>query len=358
MCNRLTLFLVILSLLCSCEPNYEKRTFNFSVETIKLPQPKATVYPELVPGEEYQSSLFKIMDDSLMFSSSIYNGGKNAFMVSEIGTADTLMSMVRRGRGPGEVLRPSPYLYFSEGHAHFIDMMTGKYYDLNVRESLRLGHEHYDSIVSLTSDNTFVNYTDIAFVGKDSLLCFDSCTPAKDIENGLTGIPYFALLNVSDGSHITRYEVFNEVPLVPKPSYKSLIQSFSAFHGCSDRASNMYCFAMVRFPQINFLDCTTGKVHGLRFKNGPKASMKNPYSCFQSICTDGKKIYALYMGVKMQERAAASTKLLVMSWGSSDIDVYDLGGPYFTFDVSSDNLFLAREGEVGKLYSLPLSELK
>ena len=354
----LILCIAFLGVLASCEPNYEKSAFNFPIKEIDFPTAVDSLSPKLVSEEDYHSSLFKVLDDSLLLSVSIYNGGKKAFMLQSIETSDTLMTLVRRGRGPGEALRPNSYVHLEDGNLHFVDKMTGTYYNLDLHKSLQDRTERYDRITSLTPGSTYASYSDIAMVGKDSLLCYNTCVPAKDIEYGLDGVPYFTMFDVTDGKLLQNFRIFENVPLEQKPSYKCDVQLFSAFHGCSNPETGSFCFAMVRFPQINFLDCKTGEVIGLRLRKGPKASMIKPHTCFEAACTDGDRIYLLYSGAKLTERETTDTKLMVVDWSSHRIDCYNLDGPYFTCAVSSDKLYLARDGCVNKLFSLPLSELE
>lgn len=355
--KRLAPFFLAFVLTCACEPNYEKTSFNFPVEIVKLPKSSSLLSPSLVSDNDYQSSLYRVMDDTLLVSASIYKGGKNAFMVANIQTADTVMSFARKGRGPGEVLRPDPYFFLKDGHMYFVDMMTSKLYDFNIRKSIHESREIYDSIIPLNASNTFSSYSDIALVGKDSLLCYDTCIPAEATDISLQGIPYFTLFDLGKSKIVGEYRYFNEIPLKQKSSYKSNVQLFSSFHGCSNFNSGSYCFAMVRFPQINFLDPKTGHFSGIRFENGPRASMRHPHSCFQSICTDGDRIFAIYSGAKLKKLGHANTSLIVFDWKASGFQRYDLDGPYFQCDVASDGLYLARADSESKLYFLPFSDM-
>lgn len=344
---------IILLILSSCQRVNEANLFSFEASVVSMPPSSGMLHPELVSQRDYQSSEFSVLDSLLI---GVDFQKKTFFQIQKLESADTVMMICDKGRGPLEMLSPIPQIDIVDGHAHMYDLLTNKYFDVNIIESIKQNRTIVERTSLLNRESDIpLSLHSVRVAGEDSLICFDACQ--HSIGNALTGIPSFKLFRISDGELLRQYNHINSAP-TKLPKRKNLdIKVILGCHSICNSEIKKVCFLMPRFPQMNFLDYKSGEFHGFRLSDFPKYKPNHPRSYFSGLSTNGDYIFAIFAGVKTKEWRTSNHSLLIFDWDGQVRSLYELDGPYSRCYYSNGYLYLNRVDHEWKLYRIPISDL-
>ncbi len=347
----------VLPIFCCCcgQSINESKVFNYPVTMTSMPEITGELSPELFSEFDYPTSQYKMMGDSVMFARNFSSGSEYFFSFVDLASSDTLARICRKGRGPDEMLTPVPFFDVTDnGKAHIVDYGTSTYYQLNLTESLKQKTMVVDQKLDLTPDGVFSPF--YSSVIQNKLLCFNSVVNKKNAN--LDGVPHFLVFDLSDGHCIDTYRCFGDIPSEQKADMKVPVQTTLYFYFTTNQQTGQLFFANLRNPQINFLDCNTGSLRGIRFGSKMRLSLKNPYKCFYSVDSDSERIYALFYGEEvLSEEKTSCSKLFVFDWDGNVRGLFQLDGRYSGCEVVGDKLFLSSVTMEDKLFCLSLEEI-
>lgn len=347
--------MAVLAIVLSCDHIDEKSFFDYEVTEVKVSKSSQCISPEKVSDATYMLSNFHIIDTLLL---SAQPSKTHSLIGYNYKTGDTLGQFCPIGRGPEDVIVISPYYDIHNGTASIIEVMTGRYMELNLSKSITQGHTVYDRVIPLQKDNDIpILFQNARRIGDDSLIVFN---PRQDIESEmLSGSPSFSLYDLRDGHLIKNIDAsfgkntkreHDNGHLSPKRAIN--------FHDCVNTNTHSICYAMTFFPQINFLDYETGITKGIRIKGLSHFDHKNMSRYhFGNIVTDGHLIYAIYSGFPTPPEDGQRSRLLIVDWDGNLLNCYELDSAYYGCELADGDLFFGRWDDPDHLYKISLLDL-
>ncbi len=350
--NRLRInLLFILPLVSACSDIDEKDLFLCPVTTVEMPSVTGHLAPELMTEFVCPEPFFKILDDSVM----VAYLPQSEYSLNMFGMAkgDTLASICRMGRGPDEFLALVPYYGIEGPYAHLVDDGTFRYSKVHLYESMRRNHTVIENSFPLYCPEGY--YFDYTCPVQNKYFCI-TCSKARNNTNNSYVLPFISVFSLDDGQHLADYHFLDEKPLRTKSSRKVNYATMFSFNMISNNESGMVCLASHSSPYMLFLDSKDGSARGIRLGHDLRMNHKKLYLCFNSICSDSDRIYALFFGAEAQDDRNNS-KFLVLDWEGNILNCFQLDGAYIHMDIGGDTLYLTRSLYENQLFRLPLSSL-
>lgn len=281
---------------------------------------------------------FVIVDSSVI---SYLMTGKDFMSVTSLNPRDTLpLHMCRKGRGPGEFSLMVPSFDYFDGHLSLVDAHNRTFYKLNLRESLDSSRAIIDEEVQLEGKFHTIWPVIATFqTGDEKLLVHGTEKFGGQLE--------YTLMDLRNGKCVKEYDCFSPIPVekLKRMSWDSrtLLYSYDCINAERDRLFS----AMVRIPQINILDLSSGSMKGFRLKGRPRLNRKKAFLHFLSASSYQDRVYALYSGEQEIDfqPPKSSSSLYVFDWEGTVHAKYLLDGPYQRCFVTADGIFLSKWDE-------------
>ena len=314
--------------LAGCSRPKEDSLFKFPVEKLRDIDYTAAPASSLLQDDMLLAE-FKVVDSAVIS----YLVMENEFLSVSFLNQDTPpLRLCRKGRGPGEFAVMAPPLDYYNGHLTLFDLKYRKYYSLDLQQSIDSAKTVISREVQMVDTTTAIWPLLSAFqTGNDSLLLHTS----KKMEDP----PQFYLMDLKSGEQLREYAYFSKGP-------RSLFKSID----CINPERNVLFSAMIRIPQINYLDLRTGSIKGFRLEGRPRLNRDKQYLYFMSVSTYQDLIYALYSGEReIDYRAPQSpSTLYVFDWEGNIRAKYLLDDAYLRCSVSEDGtIYLSKLREDG-----------
>ena len=348
------------TILIGCKPTVNPRElFAFPIREIEDVQSSGSIQIE----QEFSCRMegawrFGVLDTIIITT----KGGIDStiYHVSGLRSGVELGHFVRRGRGPDEVILAGGSFQIRNSSIPLFDAFSGKYFELDVLESLRNGRTVYANRAQLNvSKGKMMAHP--RRVLEDKVILFDSAV--NTIVNELTHVPCFSLYDLQSGNKERDYNCFQKIPMTKQKGSNFLPQDLITIHVCTDRSEKRLCFTVNKFPLMCFLDLETGEARGVWIKGKPQFSVHNPVIHFVGCETDGERIYSLYHG--LPDTAGESPQLYVFDWAGNILGQYQLDRPYYWVCVDGDKIILAARKEdaetddsASHLYSIDIKEVE
>ncbi len=331
----------------ACHSIDEKSIFNYPVDIVDMPEVTGTLSPEKFLELEDFHSFYHMLGDTVILN--YYPTEETFFSFSDAKSGESISTVCRRGRGPEEMLLPSPFFDIYGGCAHIVDGEKATYFQVNLVESLKQHRTIIERSVKFTGTDFFKCKSSVTL--QDKVICLDLQvdTPTK-----LFGSPYFSVFDLNDGHHLADYHPFGTIPLEEKPYMKVSIQNILSIDFTSNRKTGQVFFTHYLTPQVAFLDSNSGDIRGIRFGKDIKMSITKPVECFTALCSDEDRIYTLFRGTEIGKPFIP--KLIVLDWDCNVKGILQLDGPYHSMNLSDEYIYFHRLGE-RTMYRLPLSDI-
>ena len=316
--------------------------FNFPVQEISLPESGIVVEPERMSDDFSSFSGFWVEDS--LFAGSFFTGSEDVVMAGNVVTSSLYGRFGRQGRGPQDFLSPVAY-ELNDGHLLIFDIMTSKVSDLDLKRSIEEGSAVFSGIHELDKgENSYLPLTAI-HRWNDRFLAYD--TGNDPMSEDLYSSPDYVLYDLATGAKLRNYHLFASIPLSNKKKEENLVKVKArlALSDCTINDRTGICFVMKYIPQINYFFPETGEVRGFRVTELSDKSLMDGYIHYNSVCSYGNAIYALYSGGQLSalNRGEALTEELhVFDLSGHIMQRILLDGVYVDCRASSEGLFLSR----------------
>ncbi len=333
---------VIFFWLCfGCTRISEKNLFKFPVETIPDIGYTDTLSPVSVLANADLIE-FNVVEKSII---SYMLTGPDYLSVTPVDGEKATFGLCRKGRGPGEFISMAPSFDYDDGHLNLMDAHLGKYYSLNLKESLDSAKTIIDKSCTLPWTYDRFNPILAAFsIGKDSLLVYQTVVE-NSFGRGDSNRPIYVLLKLSTSEVVKQYDCFGRVPSHSRTEMLLDTQQLLHVWHCMNTERNRLCFAMLRTPQINIMDIHTGFTRGFRLDGRPRLNRNRMYLYFLSVCSHENFIYALYSGdegMNPSSTPLSPATLYVFDWEGRIHEKYLLDAPYQRCVVTADGIYLSK----------------
>ncbi|MBO5562368.1 MAG: hypothetical protein J5939_01455 [Bacteroidales bacterium] len=342
---RQRIILFIFSILCfaGCSQIDEDHLFNYPVETIADIAITDTLSAVQLLEDADLTSF--IVVDSFVLSYLV--SGNDFLSVTPIFGEEPPLRFCSKGRGPGEFAMMAPGMDYHGGRISVVDNYYRKYYSLNLVASIDSSKTIVDKEVGLLrGDNRIWPVMSVFQIGADSLLLrYAANNPRRNGEEVVPNdLPDYQLIDLNDGTPIEDYFCFNDASLKIGDDQVMSASTELYLYDCINEARDRICFAMVRTPQVGFLDVKSGRIHGVRLKGQPQMNRKRAFLYFLSVASYDDRIYALYSGEKEVEGQfpKSPSTLYVFDWEGNIKAKYMLDAPYRQCYVTESGVYLSK----------------
>lgn len=321
--------------------------FSFPVQEMPLPELEKNLVMDLMPECFSGFSSFWIEDS--LFLGSLGMAAEDIVMTADIYSGVETGRFGKRGRGPAEYLSPVAY-DLHDGHFLVFDIMTAKVSDIDVKKSIKNGTTITSQIYNLETGE--YAYLPLASIHRknDTLLAFN--TGNDPMSQDLYNVPDYVSFDLSSGEMKEDYGLFKSISLVNKKKEREFVdvKSRLALTDCVLPDNNKICFVMKFIPQINIFNPETGECHGFRVSELSANSIKPEYLHYNSVCSYGTKVFALYVGAQMNQanQAQITTELHQFSIEGKLLRRFLLDGTFVDCRAGKSGLYLSKAVYGGK----------
>ena len=346
MCRSLVLAVAISSgcWLASCSTKINMYTI--PVREIDFPGYSGSLVCTPILGSSYDLMLFNMVDTASIL---IYHPMSTEYYYSvyDINTGEMKGNLCRRGNGPGEFQSVAGWNDIREGSMTMLNPITRYCYEMDISRSMVEGYLVYSRSSLIALDPNERHFPHPLYVIEDELVAYYSTAKVD--------VPYFAVYDLADGKKQKDYSIFKPLPTSGRslqPAKTNVFMNTQVIN--ADRSK--ICVAMARDPQINIIEALTGAGYGVRFRNVAEKKQGGEFY-FRDVATDGKYIYALYIGGKMED--AVKSYLCVFDWDGVLKCSIELDRCYYQNRICGNRMFLSSNFmEDRTLYTLDLNCIK
>lgn len=345
-CKLIVTIIVPLAIACNSQPRTDSY-FAFPVQEILLPELERPVVMTPLPECFSGFSSFWIEDN--LFLGSLDMDPYDILMSADLSSCTETGRFGKRGRGPLEFLSPVSF-DLNDGHMLVFDIMTTRVSDIDVEESIRNGSSVIKNVCQLETGE--YAYLPLATIHQweNGLLAFD--TGNDPMSHDLYNVPDYVEYNLCTGEKVKEYELFKSIPLSNKKKEHEYVEVKSrlALTDCVLPGKSGICFAMKFIPQINIFNPSTGECRGYRISDLSVNSLKPAYLHYNSVCTNGSDIFAIYVGAQesIANNAQITTELHQFDIDGRFMHRIPLDGAFIDCRASESGLYLSKAINGGK----------
>ncbi len=330
---------------CNSTPKTDNY-FNFPVQEIELPEIGTKIKPEKIPELFSGFSGFWIEDS--LFVGSLPILSDEVIMVGDILSNKELGRFGKRGRGPQDFLSPVSF-DLHDGHIFIFDIMTSKVYDLDLDRSIKENSSIFTDVYTIEKgDDTYMPITAIHCMN-GRLLAYN--TGNDPMSEDLYSIPDYVEFDLGSGKQIKEYSLFKDIPSQNKKREHGYvgIKARMALTDCYLPKEGLICFVMKYIPQLNIFNPESGEARGFRIKELSENSLTPSYIHYNSVCSYGNSIYALYIGemINVANQGIINTELHVYDMKGYIKQRIPLDGTYVDCRASESGLYLSKAQDGG-----------
>lgn len=328
---------------CSQSSKLDK-LFNYPINRVQLPEVTNSLSPEYALKDSLFYQFCYVCDSLLVgVSPAGYVQDDKFVTVTDLSSGVVVGQFCDKGRGPNEFLSPIA-ADLQDGLLSLYDYMTGRYSELDIKQSIIQGCSVFSRIVPISTENGENKALLSIHIWNDSILAFDAGQNSDS--PFLVKTPDYVVIRQKDGETVRNYNLFEAGPLSGKRRGKQKIAVKEQFGqvDCFNCDEGKVCSVMAYIPQINIFDINNGKAIGIRIKDYEKQLLNKRIRQYQDVSSDENRVYALFLGVEENEipLETKDTELHIFDWRGELLSRFTLPGVFLGCQATEKGLYLTK----------------